>query len=122
MVPDAECLAESRSNMTRHVINDGSTTYTRITKREARKRWNSNQGFYIIAHKMRPGMPFSLGMTVDPAHHKAERSPSPTWPTPESFFDALVCEFCLYNANCHETGTYPAFYVAEEARCQTNRK
>lgn len=97
--------------MTRHVIRDGATTYTRVSKREARKLWDENKPFYIIAHKMRPGFPFSMGMTIDPAHVKAERNFTPTYPTPESQFDATVTEFCYYNANCHETGTYPAFYT-----------
>ncbi len=96
--------------MTRHVIKDGASTYRRITKREARNYWNRGESFYIIAHKMRPGFPFSMGMTIDPVHVKAERSLSPTYPTVESLFDATVTEFCHYNANCHETGTYAAFY------------
>jgi hypothetical protein len=96
--------------MTRHVITDGASTYTRISKREARKRWNKGETFYIIAHKMRPGFPFSMGMTIDPQHIKAEWSLTPTYPTVESLFDATVAEFCYYNANCHETGLYAAFY------------
>ena len=96
--------------MTRHVITDGASTYTRISKREARKRWNKGETFYIIAHKMRPGFPFSMGMTIDPNHIKTERSLTPTYPTVESLFDATVTEFCYYNANCHETGLYAAFY------------
>lgn len=97
--------------MTRHVITDGASTYTRISKREASRRWLTEEPFYIIAHKMRPGYPFSMGMTIDPKHIKAERSLTPTYPTVESLFDATVTEFCIYNANCHETGTYAAFYA-----------
>ncbi len=97
--------------MTRHVINDGASTFTRISKREARKLWTLGNSFYIIAHKMRPGFPFSMGMTIDPVHIKAERSLTPTYPTVESLFDATVTEFCWYNANCNETGLYPAFYT-----------
>ncbi len=70
--------------------------------------------FYIIAHKMRPGFPFRLGMTIDPKHVRAERNVTPTYPTVESLFDATVTEFCYYNADCHETGLYPAFYVVSE--------
>lgn len=96
--------------MTRHIFIDGASTYFRISKREAKKRWETGEPFYIIAHKMRPGFPFSLGMTIDPKHVKTERSLTPTYPTLESLFDATVTEFCYYNANCNETGTYVAFY------------
>ncbi len=96
--------------MNRYVITDGETRYTRITKDDARRMYNANEPFYIIAHKMRPGFPFSMGMIIDPAHIKAERSTTPTYPTPESLFQATVIEFCFYNANCHETGEYAAFY------------
>ena len=102
--------------MTRHVFTDSASTFTRISKREARKRWQTEEPFYIIAHKMRPGFPFSMGMTIDPKHVKAERSLTPTYPTVESLFDATVTEFCYHNANCHETGTYAAFYVVKERR------
>lgn len=100
--------------MTKMVFIDGASRYTRISKREARKRFNTNLPFQIIAHKMRPGMPFAFDMLVHPAHIKAKRSLSPTYPTLESLFDATVCEYCWYNANCYETGTYAAFYVRED--------
>ncbi len=86
--------------MERYTINDGATSYTRISKSDARKMFNANQSFYIIAHKMRPGFPFSMGMTIDPAHIKAERSLTPTYPT-----------LCWYNAASYETGYYAAFYT-----------
>ena len=102
--------------MQRYTIQDAATTYTRISKNDARKMWDKGESFYIIAHKMRPGFPFSLGMTIDPVHIKAERSLTPTYPTVESLFDATVCEFCWYNANCHETGLYAAFYRMTERK------
>jgi len=102
--------------MNRYVITDAATRYTRISKREARQMFESDQPFYIIAHKMRPGFPFSVGMMIDPKHVKTERSLTPTYPTVESLFDATVTSFCWYNANCHETGTYAAFYRMEERK------
>ncbi len=102
--------------MNQVVISDGYTRFTRISKREARKLFDAGKAFYIIAHKMRPGMPFSMGMTIDGAHVRAERQCSPTYPTPEHFFDATVTEFCWYNANCHETGTYAAYYTMADVR------
>ena len=100
--------------MTRYTVTDEATKYTRISKTEARKMFDADRTFYIIAHKMRPGMPFSLGMTIDPKHIKAERSLTPTYPTLASLFNATVTEFCWYNANCHETGTYAAYYLMSE--------
>ncbi len=102
--------------MLAYTIRDSATTYTRISKQTARKMFNAGQPFYIIAHKMRPSMPFSLGMTIDPNHIKAERSLTPTYPTVESLFDATVTDFCFYNAYCHETGTYAAFYTMKEGK------
>jgi hypothetical protein len=102
--------------MQRYTIQDGATTYTRISKSDARKMFDAGEVFYIIAHKMRPGFPFSLGTTIDGAHVRAERSLTPTYPTLESLFDATVKEFCWYNANCHETGLYPAFYRMAEQK------
>ena len=26
----------------------------------------------------------------------------------------MVANFCYYNANCHETGLYPAFYLVSD--------
>jgi hypothetical protein len=100
--------------MTKHIITDSVSRYTRITKTAARKRFAANKPFQICAVKMRPGMPFAMDMLVDPAYIKTERSLTPTYPTLESLFDATICEFCYYNANSHETGTYPAFYIREE--------
>lgn len=97
--------------MTRYTFNIAGQRYTRISKNEARKRFNADQTFRICPVKMMPGGPFCMDMLVDPAHIKQERSLTPTYPTLESLFDATVVEFCYYNANCHETGTYAAFYV-----------
>lgn len=99
--------------MTQMTFTDGASRYTRITFAQARKRFNANLPFQICPVKLRPGMPFAVDMLVDPAHIKAERSLTPTYPTPESLFDATVVDFCFYNANCNETGTYAAFYLRE---------
>jgi len=99
--------------MNNHIFTTKAARYTRITKAQARKRFNANETFQICPSKLIPGGPWAVDMLVDPAHIKAERSTSPTYPTPESFFDATVCEFCYYNASSHDTGTYAAFYVME---------
>lgn len=87
--------------MNRIVFIDSATRYERISKIAARKLFAEGKPFYIIAHKMRPGYPFSLGMTIDPKRYQEE----------SRTFEQLVTEFCWYNANCHETGTYAAFYL-----------
>jgi hypothetical protein len=97
--------------MEHYSITDQASKYTRISKAQARKMFNTGRPFYIIAHKMRPGFPFSMGMMIDGAHVRAERGLTPTYPTLESLFDATVTDFCYYNANCHETGTYAAYYT-----------
>jgi hypothetical protein len=86
--------------MNRHVIVDGNTRYSRISKSAARNLFDAGKPFYIIAVKMRPGFPFSMGMTIDSQDHLAE----------SGTFDSAVNNFEFYNANCHETGTYSAFY------------
>jgi len=106
--------------MTKMTFSDGAYLYQRITKAEARKRFNANLTFQICFVKMRPGGPWFLDMLVDPSHIKSERMLTPTYPTPESLFDATVTEFCYYNANCNETGTYAAFYIRTERKPTAN--
>jgi hypothetical protein len=57
-----------------------------------------------------------MGMIINPSHIKAERSVTPTYPIVDTFFDATVREFEFYIANCHETGTYSAFYTMTDAK------
>lgn len=97
--------------MTQFTFTTNGQRYMRISKAQARKRFNADQTFQICPVKMRPGGPFCMDMLVDPKHIKQERSLTSTYPTLESLFDATVTDFCYYNANCHETGTYTAYYV-----------
>jgi hypothetical protein len=91
--------------MNQYRISDSGTTYTRISKVKARKLHATGTPIYLIAHKMRPGFPFSLGMIMP----DVERMES------ESFtFDKYVRNFEWYNANCNETGLYSSFYTMAE--------
>lgn len=90
--------------MNRFTFTDYATRYTRISKTEARKLFSARKSFYIIAVNMRPGFPFSLGMMIDGARYLDENME----------FDSMLANFCYYNANCHETGTYAAFYQTSE--------
>ena len=107
--------------MQRYTIQDGATTYTRISKSDARKMFRAGEVFYIIAHKMRPGFPFSMGMTIDPKpylkeHAERALSASAVYSGSGYAFDTMLANFCFYNANCHETGTYAAFYNVSERK------
>lgn len=95
--------------MNRVVISDGVQRFTRISKQAARKRFAKGEFTYIIAHKMRPGYPFSLGMMFGPVPEAECGSDY------QKSFDGQVQNFEWYNANCHETGTYAAFYVTEDS-------
>jgi len=73
--------------------------FTKITKRQARKLFADNSPIYVIAHKMRPGGPFHMGMTIFPQrYHEESRT-----------FDQMINDFTYYNCS-HETGYYPAYY------------
>ena len=96
------------------------TTFTRITKTAARKRLFSGLPVAFCPVKLRPGFPFAPHCTISPEHaaEKVQRAfqwdeCGPVAPAllERAAFDSIVREFCWYNANSHETGTYPAYYV-----------
>jgi hypothetical protein len=98
--------------MQTHTIRDGATTYQRISKQAARRRFHNGENFYIIACKMRPGYPFSMGMWVDPIYRYNEYC-SQYWlsnHTKDDAFEQLCRDFASYNCN-YECGYYPAFYI-----------
>jgi len=90
--------------MIKHIISDGASTYTRISKNEARKRFDAGKDFALCPVKLRPGFPWAPHMTVRSGEHKANGRT----------FEQLLNEFCYYNANCNETGLYAAFYLVTE--------
>lgn len=75
-------------------------TYIRVRKNQARKLFEENKPFYIVSHKMRPGMPFQMGMTIYPEEDKKEGRT----------FSMLIDNWNYYNSSW-ETGYYPAFYI-----------
>jgi len=85
--------------------------FRRITKTAARKRFEQGLNFHIIAHKMRPGFPFQMGMDVFP-QFIANRA-IVSGESNQQTFDAMVNQFTYYNCS-HETGYYPAFYIVEK--------
>lgn len=90
--------------MNKYVFNDGYNKYTRITKKRARERYDRGEPVYVIAHKLRPGRPFSYGMTILVEKDLCGN----TIP-----FDEHVEQYCWYNAICYETGRYSAYYIEE---------
>ena len=94
--------------MINYTFNDGATTYTRITKAQASAMFDFNEPFYIIAHKMRPGFPFSMGFNINPERYHDE----------SKSFTQMVLDFAFYNCS-YETGYYAAFYKMTENKPKT---
>ena len=92
------------------IVDDGAVVYTRVSKVYARKLWASGTNVYVIAHKMRPGMPFSLGMIM----YSVENGGSEP-------FDTWVNNFAYCNASCNETGVYCAYYTMKEKVCNSEK-
>lgn len=90
--------------MRRYVIQDSATVYTRISKADAKRRFERGEPVVFCPVKLRPGFPFAPHCTVtrnDAEHYSGVDR-----------FDTRVNEFEYYNCGCNETGTYTAFYVA----------
>jgi len=87
--------------MHRYTITDRATRFDRITKAQARKRWETNQPIHFCPVKLRPGGPWASGITIFPEPYK-ER---------EYTFEKTIIEFNWYNCQHNETGYYPAFYI-----------
>lgn len=75
------------------------TTFRRISKREARKRFGDNQTVILCPSKIRPGFPFGMHSTIFP-------DGSESW-------DTMYNRWHYYNAS-YETGYYAHYYVEEE--------
>jgi len=72
-------------------------TYTRITKRQARKHYSEGKLFIICPCKIYPGGPFGM------SYH--------CYPKPqEQTFDAMINHWKWYNT-CYEIGYYAHFYI-----------
>jgi hypothetical protein len=79
-------------------ITDSTTTYIRITQREARKQWLAGaDNIAICPRNLRPGFPWACHMLLGQSEEHRE-----------SGFNKLVS---WYNCTGNETGTYSAFYL-----------
>jgi hypothetical protein len=81
------------------------STFNRITKREARARYEANETFVMCPHKMPPGGAWASHSTIFPAEYKPEGYPD-LWYS----FDSMYNSWAYYNASW-ETGYFPHFYV-----------
>ena len=94
--------------MNKHVIHDGKTTFTRISKSEARKLFNAERPITLCPVKLRPGYPFAPHCRIFPDLKNCGNVYTDTL---DKLFDLYVNEFTFYNCNVNETGYYPAFYT-----------
>ncbi len=94
------------------------TTFKRVTKREAQKRFNENKGVYLCPCKMRPGYPWNIAVQVFGKAYlenaETYRNHPDLWKgTPEQTAWALMYNnFAFYNLT-NETGRYAHYYVEE---------
>lgn len=84
--------------MNKIIAYDGDTRHVRVTRREARKIFNQGAPVVFCPSKLYPFGGFRPSCMVQN---------SDAWPD----FDCAVRNFEWYNCT-HETGYYPAFYVA----------
>lgn len=87
--------------MNSYTINDGTTTYTRITRAAARRLYNSGAEVALCPCKLRPGLPW-----MPEARTTNTRAGVP--------FDALITAYAAVACN-HSSGLYAAFYSVKEA-------
>ena len=86
--------------MLKVTITDEHHKYTRISKRRARKLFNSGTPVYFCPCKMRPGGPAHFGALIDPAKHRED-------------FDKIDSDYGHYNSDSWEVGYYNSFYLQE---------
>lgn len=101
--------------MQTYTIHSDQITYTRISKQAARRRFNEGKNVYVIARKMRPGRPFSMGCVLygDMFEHEKDNwryADIPMDDRRNAMFEHFLREFTWYNCS-YETGYYPAFYI-----------
>ena len=94
--------------MNRFIIRDGTTTFTRISKREAFRLFSQGKLVALCPVKLRPGYPFS-------PHVFVSWDPTQEWRSVGESWERLIREFTWYNCSC-EAGYYPAFYVESDTR------
>jgi hypothetical protein len=75
---------------------------TRITKREAQKRFNEGELVVLCPRKMRPEGPFSMGVSVAKKDYENNWGADP--------WERMYNNWSFYNSS-YETGYYPHYYL-----------
>ena len=79
--------------------------FTRITKREARARYEINETFVLCPCKVYPGGPWASHSTIFPGEYKPKGYPD-LWYS----FDSMYNNWAYYNESS-EQGRYAHYYV-----------
>lgn len=85
-----------------------ASTFTRITKKQARARFETNETFVMCPAKIYPGGPWASHSTIFPGLSKPEGYED-LWDS----FDSVYNSWAYYNAS-YETGYYAHFYVENQ--------
>ncbi len=91
-------------------FSDGKTTYRRITKQAAFKRFCNDESFVLCPVKLRPGFPFAPHLNILPDRIRVYKECGSN----EAGFRSIVTYFEYANCQMNETGYYTAFYVQGE--------
>jgi hypothetical protein len=81
--------------------DERGTIWSQVSKREARKAWETNEPFVICASNMQPFGEWKCGQLVEPLEIKDGNVAD---------FEELVSAFKFYNCSS-ETGRYPVYYI-----------
>jgi hypothetical protein len=96
--------------MQKRVFDDATTRYTRISKREARKLWGT-QDLAFCPRNLRPGYPWAFHCHISAQGIQEKLASEYDFVRDSAGFDYMVDEFEYYNCTCGETGHYAAFYT-----------
>ena len=84
--------------MHKYTVTINGRMWERITKAEARKRWDAKQQLYIAPCNLRPSGPWGIGAEFDSENISDDN------------FDNVVNNFEYYNCYDSKTGRYASFY------------
>ncbi len=84
--------------MHKYTVTINGEQWERITKSEARKRWNAKQRLYIAPCNLHPGWPWRFGKEFNSENIS------------DSSFEDMVSNFEYYNCYDSKTGRYASFY------------